>query len=506
MFTGRRSLKSVFGSALFLVVCLVWILGALGAAAAADPRFAQRDKFATPHVRQSLQALRAEIANEALLDDTGLDLPPPDVLKEQAKEQNQLAAKILEMERLAKEAHERSLAAAKKPPLPETATRKSLPAVSAPAFDWTALGKVTPARDQWLYHGIENPRKCGACWAFAAMAALESSILIREGKSVDGSEQFILDAALGSSCAGGVPAEAFTVMMIEGAPKESDYPYQARKGRRTFTLSNPYRALIWGFAGKVNPVMPSVPELKAALLLHGPLAAGIRATDGFRNKYKSGMVWNEPMIATSNHLVTLVGWDDRKGPKGAWRIKNSYGPKWGENGFAWVAYGSNSIGYGTTWVEALPSFPLSEELRRWLEQAQKVAADAEKQARAAAEEMHKALDRARAEADRARAAAEKAAQEAAEKAQIAARQAENAARRQQEFVAGAGKSLDRKARQELERAAKEAKQVEERAKGEAQKAEEAAEKAARDAVEKGKDMAKAAGEKVKIKRPKLPKI
>jgi cathepsin L len=203
------------------------------------------------------------------------------------------------------------------------------------------------------------------------VAALESSILILEGKSVDASEQFVLDAALHGSCNGGTPAEAFTVMMIEGVPKESDKPYKGKEGRRTFNISllNPYQALMWGFVSV--DMTPSVPELKAALLLHGPLVVGIRATQALKNHRNTDAVFNERDGRSTNHLVLLVGWDDTKG---AWRIKNSWGPDFGRNGFAWVAYGSNGIGYAASWVKGFYfPFPIPEWLKHWIGEAKKLA-------------------------------------------------------------------------------------------------------------------------------------
>lgn len=43
------------------------------------------------------------------------------------------------------------------------------------------------------------------------------------------------------------------------------------------------------------------------------------------------------------------GMDDSKQ---AWKIKNSWGTAWGESGYMWIAYNSNSVGYGASWVQA----------------------------------------------------------------------------------------------------------------------------------------------------------
>jgi len=51
-----------------------------------------------------------------------------------------------------------------------------------------------------------------------------------------------------------------------------------------------------------------------------------------------------------NHAVLLCGWDDSKCSSGAWRMQNSWGTGWGENGMAWMKYGICNIGYAASYV------------------------------------------------------------------------------------------------------------------------------------------------------------
>lgn len=80
---------------------------------------------------------------------------------------------------------------------------------------------------------------------------------------------------------------------------------------------------------------------------NGPLAVAVNVTANFQS-YTSG-VFNENDNSGINHGVTLIGWDDNRN---AWLIKNSWGTNWGDNGYMWINYNSNNIGYAAAWVKA----------------------------------------------------------------------------------------------------------------------------------------------------------
>ena len=107
------------------------------------------------------------------------------------------------------------------------------------------------------------------------------------------------------------------------------------------------KAFSWDYVNSPPDKLPTVLQLKTALIEHGPLAAPIRYDECLAN-YKSG-VFNEKNLGIINHVVLLVGWDD---DKGAWLIKNSWGEEWGEKGFGWIKYGSNNIGVFAAWIDA----------------------------------------------------------------------------------------------------------------------------------------------------------
>ncbi|TAL36770.1 MAG: hypothetical protein EPN93_08105 [Spirochaetes bacterium] len=215
----------------------------------------------------------------------------------------------------------------------------------ASSFSWVRRGKVTPVKFQ------EN---CGSCWAFSSVAVVESSALIVNNREMDLSEQFLVDCAVdksgrdAGSCGGGWYGYAFDFLTRSSPVDEASVPYGAREQACRKGSEVPLRIAAWGYV-QADAGNPSVDEMKAALCKYGPLAACIKATPAFQ-AYRSGVfdefasTWGPRDI---NHGIVIVGWDDSKK---SYLIKNSWSTDWGEDGYGWVEYGCNNIGFGAAWV------------------------------------------------------------------------------------------------------------------------------------------------------------
>ncbi len=234
----------------------------------------------------------------------------------------------------------------------------------AKSWDWRKKDKVTSVRAQ----------VCGTCWDFTAMGAYEASYAIRNGQTIDASEQYVLNCANAGNCAGGWWMPVFDFLVTQGTATEAADPFT---GDDTLAcpaaLASPYRASAWSFvAPDTWNQIPPTDAVKASLCEHGPLAVAVEVDSPFT--LYTGGVFDEtgqsfPWI---NHGVVLIGWDDSKG---AWLIKNSWGPGWGETGgygtergYMWIAYGSNNVGIAAAWVDAArPYYKLPDDWKRTLE-------------------------------------------------------------------------------------------------------------------------------------------
>ncbi len=219
------------------------------------------------------------------------------------------------------------------------------PALTLAAFNWRDASQLTTVQ----YQGI-----CGSCWAFTSAAVYEGNYKMKNGKVLDISEQFILDCATdkngndAGSCDGGWYGGVFDYLMTKGAQLEKDKPYQGKQGFCGTPGNSNYKVIKWGYIRR-DAGIPSVKEMKEAIAKYGAIAATVKVTPAFQ-AYKSGIFDEHASVSGPNdvnHAITIVGWDDNRQ---AYLVKNSWGPNWGENGYIWVEYGSNNIGYGAAWA------------------------------------------------------------------------------------------------------------------------------------------------------------
>lgn len=244
-----------------------------------------------------------------------------------------------------------------------------LPSMRAPAdnssFDWRDAGAVTPVKDQG---------GCGSCWAFSATQALESATFLLHNDTLDSPpllsvEQIVECDDYDYACYGGWPYNAFKYIKEAGGLAADDkYPYDVEGhticlANQTFNAtcgdgicSDPPLTNYCDLTCKsdVTPVakiaswdmLPSDEDSIATYLsTTRPLSVSLDA--GFLQHYKSGVA--NPLFCSKtslDHAVLLVGYGTDDG-KDYWTVKNSWGTKWGEDGYFRLIRGTGACGINT---------------------------------------------------------------------------------------------------------------------------------------------------------------
>ena len=265
-----------------------------------------------------------------------------------------------------------------------TASVLSLSVYAAPAkYSAVEQGYIT---------SVKNQGNWGTCWAFSSTAISEAS-LIKEfpdkfnAENTDLSENLLsymlshpaLYGQLNSSgdtatynegstyyleYGGNVWAAGLGLMNGIGPYNESsDYPYSEYNtpsiAEKNFTESEYYEvrnssvAKITGvFQAHINNNSDN-DEFKQLIMDYGAasLSYNENHTDNKFGEDGSSYYYN-PNEYTSNHAVTVVGWDDTipassfkttPAGDGAWLIKNSWGEYSRDNGYFWLSYYDKSI-------------------------------------------------------------------------------------------------------------------------------------------------------------------
>jgi len=200
------------------------------------------------------------------------------------------------------------------------------------SVDWREKGAVT---------GVKDQGQCGSCWAFATTGTAEGHWFIQKGGSLLSlSEQDEVDCSKKQhniGCNGGrVDWGLQYIIAAKGIDTEAAYPYTAKDGTcKHKGGTNPVAV------AKVNQVkQKNETDLMAAVAI-GPVGVAIAVTNSWAN-YKSGVFYDQSCSPTQlSHAVLAVGYGTLDG-KDYWIVKNSWGAKWGNQGYILMSRNRNN--------------------------------------------------------------------------------------------------------------------------------------------------------------------
>ncbi|CAH9093615.1 unnamed protein product [Cuscuta epithymum] len=192
----------------------------------------------------------------------------------------------------------------------------------------------------------------GSCWAFSAVAAVETLLWLKiNHRLVNLSEQVILNCGVAfssSGCTGDQFSVAFDVVQQIGIPSDEFFPYLG--GSKGSCDLKTIAAVGYKIGGYTE--IQGSPRERAVLdvVRNQPVSVSINGgTHNFQH-YK-GDIFDDPSCSASpedqNHGVTIVGFGTSNNGKKYWKVKNSWGKTWGEDGYMRIARDQGRCGIAT---------------------------------------------------------------------------------------------------------------------------------------------------------------
>lgn len=211
------------------------------------------------------------------------------------------------------------------------------------SFDLRTEGRVSDVRNQGGY---------GTCWAFAAVSALESSLLPEQKTLFSVDHMTMSNSFHANQYDGGEYTMGMAYLAAwQGPVYESDDPYGDGE-------TNPNLAAKKHVQEMQIIESKDLKRIKECVFLYGGVQSSLYSTmtnNNAGNAYYNNKANAYCYIGTEkpNHDVLIVGWDDNY-PKenfklklegdGAFICQNSWGDKFGDNGFFYVSYYDTNIG------------------------------------------------------------------------------------------------------------------------------------------------------------------
>ncbi len=257
-------------------------------------------------------------------------------------------------------------------------------AVSIHSENEIALLGLSGAEEQSYYRTellpeIRNQGSYGTCWAFATIGCMEINLMKKGYEEIDLSELHLIYFTFHSAVdpLGGLEGDDYTYanknnsFLYEGgnevfasnalldwlgAASEETVPYSSALEVEANGLAQELAFEAVAHLQGVREIsMSDMEDVKQAIVDYGAVQAGYYAKTSYTssdyfNADTSGYYCNSNKQA--NHAVVLVGWDDdysasnfptNPGGNGAWIVRNSWGDKYGEDGYFYLSYYDKSL-------------------------------------------------------------------------------------------------------------------------------------------------------------------
>lgn len=208
------------------------------------------------------------------------------------------------------------------------------------------VSKLPPIGDQGKY---------GTCVAWAAGYNLKTTLNaidknwsaadLRNRNNQSSAKDLFLaipSSQKGTNCDGTNFEPAFQQLIRRGVASLDKVPYTNLGGCSQAPDASAKQQAAKNRLENYRKINVDIHEIKTYVSQNRPVVFGAKLSDNF-------MSWRGGQVLSSHssfdrvgqhayHAMMVVGYDDSKGPNGAFRVVNSWGTSWGDNGFIWIDY------------------------------------------------------------------------------------------------------------------------------------------------------------------------
>lgn len=124
-------------------------------------------------------------------------------------------------------------------------------------------------------------------------------------------------------------------MKRKGVPRLTDFPYDPKNCSRipdasVVSEAASFKIVDWKTVNENN-----LDSIKGQIFSGTPVIFGLETSESFDNLHK-GQIYNDLTAKrTGPHAMVLIGYSESKQ---AFKLINSWGNDWGDNGYGWITY------------------------------------------------------------------------------------------------------------------------------------------------------------------------